>query len=155
MKTIWEEIEERLIEKIMEKLEEKKPQPGESKDYPERDPYLVPDAPCEVWEDGDKQLRYFAEYGPDGDLRFKISTERDVNGRTWSNYRVLGTVWDYAPDWAEWVAIGPYGANVFFETEPERDTSGWFTDDNYLRCGSADPADWENSLRRRPKWAFK
>ena len=122
---------------------------------PERDPYLVPGVPCEVWNDGDspRWLYYFSAFDSVGMPNFKGSMV-DSYSMYFDHYRVLGTVWDHAPEWAEWVATDENGRIYFYDVRPELFASVWISVGRELPFTyTPDPADWKNSLRRRPAWA--
>jgi hypothetical protein len=121
---------------------------------PDPDPYLVPGAACEMWDE-DKRYRQLMYYVGEinGEKMFKPTTNY-VAFFNHSHYRVLGTVWDHAPDWAEWVATDEEGSNYFCEIKPKRSDPGWgLRIGQMIQVGYADPSDWQNSLRRRPEWA--
>lgn len=125
---------------------------------PERDPYLVPGVPCEVWNDGDspRWLYYFSAFDSVGMPNFKGSMV-DSYSMYFDHYRVLGTVWDHAPEWAEWVATDADGEVRAHKKEPtitdKYEKDFWGSGDTALIVSIADPSDWKASLRRRPAWA--
>jgi len=134
---------------------------------PERDPYLVPGAICEVWnDDGDTTLRCFSEYNHKGYPRFVL--RRGLigvgdSGFFYHHYRVIGTPWDHAPDEAEWVATDKKGRIYFYETKPEVGSSMWEVSTpicpapicpaGYDAAVKSGKVDWTTTLRRRPEWA--
>ena len=131
---------------------------------PERDPYLVPGAVCEVWDDGgDTSLRYFSEYNHKGYpcfvFRHGLIGIVGVGGFGYEHYRVIGTPWDHAPDEAEWVATDRDGHIYFHETKPEIESGVWVVNEPICSAGydaavESGEVDWTTTLRRRPKWAM-
>jgi len=149
----------------------------------EKDPYLVPGAICEVWWDEapkEKKLMYFVGNNFDtwrsrgvkndslhiclGFSVYKIPDKYDIDYYDKVNYRVIGTPWDYAPDWAEWIAYDSDGINYFYSNKPKKQTVSWTNigNNNLYQEIMAAPggikenpsdADWETSLRKRPEWA--
>jgi len=136
------------------------PQPPEEE--PERDPYLVPGAICEVWNDGgDPSLRYFSEYTHKGYPHFIF--RRGLVGDSeffYQHYRVIGTPWDHAPEKAEWVATDQDGRIYFYKTKPEAVSGMWevcipICPAGYDAAVESGKVDWTTTLRRRPAWAVR
>jgi len=129
---------------------------------PERDPYLVPGARCEVWNDGGKaSLKYFSEYTHKGDPHF-IFRQGLVGdgGLRYQHYRVIGTPWDHAPEKAEWVATDQDGRIYFYKTKPEAVSGMWevcipICPAGYDAAVESGKVDWTTTLRRRPAWAVR
>lgn len=151
--TKLEELEKRLtiVESRLNCMEEPATEP-------KSDPYLVPGVPCETITHTKTVLRYFSFYSHEGSPVFCVDKENvgdkgDFTAQIPESYRVLGTVWDHAPEWAEWVATDESGQTYFYESEPEINGVEWRTNARMSHVCSADPADWKNSLRRRPEWA--
>jgi len=71
------------------------------------------------------------------------------------DYKVLGTPWDFAPDWAEWVVVDEDKCIYFYDYEPDVKDSYWDADGGIkASCGyDYTCKDWKNSKRKRPKWA--
>jgi hypothetical protein len=73
-------------------------------------------------------------------------------------YKVIGTPWDFAPDWAEWVATDENSQLWFYNTEPLIVDDRWCdslkTNDDCCQCGfDYTCKDWKKSKRKRPVWA--
>jgi len=88
---------------------------------PDRDPYLVPGAPCEVWYEGGydkREILYFSHHDEDGVPRF-CTKAHNLGGGPFSGhyYRVFGTIWDHAPEWAEAAVVWTVGEIDFFSKE--------------------------------------
>lgn len=70
-----------------------------------KDPYLIPGQICEVWNGKEKPdypcILRFNGYSRLGELQ-------DMPFSVWSNYRPIGTEWDFAPKWA----LDPENKNV-------------------------------------------
>lgn len=64
---------------------------------------------------------------------------------------------DGCPDWAQWAAVDADGKAYWYEDEPRRNSSIFWTSEcarsrsKYIIDISFDAADWQNSLIRRPQ----
>ena len=76
------------------------------------DPYLQPGWPCEVWDEWgvDCHLRYYSM----GGFVKKFSSIGEIAGMEFSNYRPIGTEWDFAPEWADRLVIETFGKIRFY-----------------------------------------
>ena len=60
-----------------------------------------------------------------------------------------GTVWQNAPDWANWFAIDDDGCITWFENRPSHNDSFWYPDGG--RYGTESLDGWQSTLQERPK----
>jgi len=131
----------------------------------ERDPYLVPGAICEVWNEDDTWneddicLKYFSKYDDKGHpcFVFRPGMVGD-SGLGYQHYRVIATPWDHAPEKAEWVATDQDGRMYFYKTKPGVGSEGWvmslpICSAGYDAAVKSGEVDWATTLRRRPAWA--
>ena len=61
------------------------------------------------------------------------------------------SIWDNAPDWAQWVATDNIGTVWFYEKKPHILFAVWWADGK-MKCADAngDRDTWRESLRQRP-----
>jgi len=125
----------------------------------ERDPYLVPGAVCEVWDDGETLLKYFSQHDHSNKPRFVPRLDMiGYPGGRHDHYCVIGTPWDHAPDEAEWVATDQNGEIYFYKIKPDVGSSLWEMSTRTCSAGydaavESGEIDWRTTLRRRPEWA--
>ena len=126
---------------------------------PERDPYLVPSAVCEVWDLNESEIiGYFSLYDYEGRPRFVFRKNMIGDGGIeYQHYRVIGTPWDHAPDEAEWVATDQNGKIYFYITRPDVGSSMWEASQPVWSAGhdaavKSGKVDWTTTLRRCPEW---
>ena len=62
------------------------------------------------------------------------------------------SIWDNAPDWAQWVATDSDGAVWFYEEKPVAEFAAWIvmTGKEKFARDRGDFTAWRESLQRRP-----
>ena len=148
------------LEKRLSAIETTLNMQHDEKPAPAPDPYLVPGVPCEVWDDGDGDSKYLAWFSctlKTGRALFTKNLKGVGDGNLsvgFDHYRVLGTVWDHAPEWAEWVATDKCGFIAFHETQPFAAGNYWESHRKTRRGIAEDVIDgWQNPPIKRPSWA--
>ena len=71
-----------------------------------------------------------------------------------NNYpKLTAEIWDYKymPEEARFAAVDRNGRLWAYKDEPHKGTIAWINRGDGWRLGYADPADWENSLIKRPE----
>jgi hypothetical protein len=122
------------------------------------DPYLVKGAVIVFWN---KHWKSSPPYKRIGFLKKICNGKMHFEEDKWCvidvhDYKILGTPWDFAPDWAEWVAVGKDNRIWFFKFEPYiMDLlEVWFENYGCTMAGyDYSCKDWKNSKRKRPFWA--
>ncbi len=113
------------------------------------DPYLQPGWPCEVWDAGlcGKRLCYYVgeAIGEKMFVLYRNSLTEGAPGNPYTNYRPIGTEWDFAPKHAHVIQIDELGYAAFF------DESGIFRFQQSLQ--TVLPEKYHGMTIRRPEWA--
>lgn len=142
----------------------------------EKDPYLIPGQPCEISGEGGKFLRYFLDWWY-GDNEHKLDSpmprfyvDYHLNKKThigidiYYDYRPIGTEWDFAPDWAEYIVVEKRGRVYYYKDKPKINGNNqyWETtkgSQSFVLGGGICPdksryenGAWKNSLIARPDW---
>ena len=60
------------------------------------------------------------------------------------------SIWDNAPDWAQWVATDSNGTVCFYEEKPQAKFAAWWGGGRIKIASTGGDNTWRESLQRRP-----